>query len=205
MKNFSFVKDSREYIRNEREAALDEIRKEQTDQKEKELAKALEKNKKGWNKSFVMGLAGLAVVFASATVVTGLSFPAAATTVLPSLFASYLVIAGTAVFYSNMSSYDTDMIKSAAGKTKEIEDKNRSENREATRNNISRLKREAKWLENKAGSYTACEQSEMESIKRSIDEKANSLINSSPARIELASRLRPELVKRFRAEKNLVR
>lgn len=190
MQKTSFVKDSREVIRNNREMALDEIRKDHADQKEKEIAKDFAESQKRWNKAFTMGLAGLAAVFTSAFVVANLPL-SSATAVIAGLFSSYLIVGGSVVFYSNISSCDADKLTDKGAKEMKIEEKNRSESREVIRREIRRLKE----IESSAN------QKEGESIRRCINEKANILIKSSPARRELANRLRPGLVERFHREK----
>lgn len=204
MEKLSFAKGSREEIRKLRETTLDEIRKEQTDQKEKELAKDFVDYQKGWNKAFMRGVAGIAVILASTYAAVNLPI-SSAVVAGAGLLGTYLAVTGAATLYRNISSRAANAVKlieknaKEREKTREIEDKNRSENREAARGEVRRLKEELKALEIKKEPYIMdIEKWEIENINRRINEKEDSLRVSSPARRELAAKLRPGLVDKLR-------
>ena len=201
----------------EREKKLDEIRKEQADQKKKEFEKEIEKYSMEARKSFwrstIKGSIGLAVFVASAFAIKNLPFASAATVGNNMIFlgaAAIGVFNGSVLFrHSTMH----DKIKKFANenerkmqkeiqKMREIEDNNRDSDRYMRKLDIISLRKAVKLYESKAD---PADTEHIEYLKDSITKRGVKLRESSPARRELANRLRPGLAKRLYDAKKLVK
>ena len=189
----SFVKDTREKIRDDRETRLDEIRKKQlADKKEKDAASV--------DFSYMMVATGSFLVGASPFIIQSLF-----SLQLPAYIGGMLSLAGFSGFalaaakeramkrvFASTHERETERLK-------RVEDKNRSENRDASRAQIRNLKKDLEGLKKDVGPYsTNAEMKKIRDVRNQIKSEEESLRQSSPSRKELATRLRPQLMDRLR-------